>query len=98
MSCPFALCSPLTILLTSRVSITRDVDLFHLETKEEVNATSVKVVEDGPLRASIVASFHVGHSHVKATISLDSVASVAKADALSLIRFDTEVKWYEKHR
>ncbi|ORY82383.1 family 38 glycoside hydrolase [Leucosporidium creatinivorum] len=75
-----------------------DVDLFHLETKAEVNATSVKVVEDGPLRASIVASFHVGHSHVKATISLDSVAPVAKADALSLIRFDTEVKWYEKHR
>lgn len=76
----------------------RDVDLFHLETKSEVNATSVKVAEDGPLRASLVASFHLGNSHIKATISLDSIAPVAKVDALSLIRFDTEVKWHEKHQ
>lgn len=76
----------------------RDVDAFHLETKASVDATSVKVLEDGPLRASLVASYHIGNSHIKAHISLDAVSTVAKADALSLIRFDTEVKWFEKHR
>ncbi|KAL8280086.1 hypothetical protein RQP46_007416 [Phenoliferia psychrophenolica] len=75
-----------------------DVDLFHLETKSEVNATSVKVLEDGPLRASIVATYHIGKSVVKAFISLDAIAVVAKQDALSLIRWDTEVKWHEKHQ
>lgn len=80
------------------LGVHRDVDEFHLETKSDVDATAVILAEDGPLRASLVATYHVGHSQVRATISLDSVAPVAKADALSLIRFDTEVKWYEKHR
>ena len=44
------------------------MDLFHLETKSEVNATSVKVLEDGPLRASIVATYHIGKSVVKVCI------------------------------
>ncbi|KAM0747907.1 alpha-mannosidase [Meredithblackwellia eburnea MCA 4105] len=75
-----------------------DVDLFHLETKSDVDATSIKVLEDGPLRSTIQATYHVGDSIIKAAISLDAVAPVAKADALSLIRFDTEVKWHEKHQ
>ncbi|SGY50301.1 BQ5605_C001g00869 [Microbotryum silenes-dioicae] len=75
-----------------------DIDVFHLETKEDVDASSVEVLEDGPMRASIVATYHVGKSKVKATISLDAIAPVAKKDALSLVRFDTEVMWFEKHR
>ncbi|KAK4701933.1 alpha-mannosidase, partial [Phenoliferia sp. Uapishka_3] len=75
-----------------------DVDAFHLETKSEVNATSVKILEDGPLRASICATYHIGKSVVKAFISLDAIAVVAKEGALSLIRYDTEVKWHEQHQ
>ncbi|SCV71207.1 BQ2448_2795 [Microbotryum intermedium] len=75
-----------------------DVDVFHLETKEDVDASSVEVLEDGPMRAAIVATYHFGKSKVKATISLDAIAPVAKQDALSLVRFELEVVWYEKHR
>lgn len=75
-----------------------DVDIFHLETKSEVNASSVKIVEDGPLRATVVATYQVGKSQIKAFISLDAVAPFAKADALSLVRFDTEVRWHERHQ
>ncbi|GAA5936917.1 hypothetical protein JCM1841_001406 [Sporobolomyces salmonicolor] len=75
-----------------------DVDAFHLETKEEVNASSVKVIEDGPLRAAVVATFHLGQSRIKATISLDAAAPSTREDALSLVRFDTEVEWHERHR
>ncbi|CEQ42209.1 SPOSA6832_03996, partial [Sporobolomyces salmonicolor] len=68
-------------------------DAFHLETKEEVNASSVKVIEDGPLRAAVVATFHLGQSRIKA-----SFPSLSRENALSLVRFDTEVEWHERHR
>ncbi|GAA6008699.1 hypothetical protein JCM10207_001690 [Rhodosporidiobolus poonsookiae] len=75
-----------------------DVDAFHLETKEEVNASHVAVVEDGPIRASLQATFHLKNSVVKATISLDAAALSTNADALSLIRWDVQVDWHERHR
>ncbi|GAA5834834.1 hypothetical protein JCM9279_007122 [Rhodotorula babjevae] len=74
-----------------------DVDAFHLETKREVNASSVHVLEDGPLRSSIQATYHLGQSVVKATISLDAAAPSTKANALSLIRWDVHVDWHERH-
>ncbi len=76
-----------------------DTDVFSLETKTEVNASRVKVLEDGPLRATVELTFHLGDKTViKARVSLDCVAPVAKADALSQVRFDVEVDWHEKHR
>jgi hypothetical protein len=42
-----------------------DVDAFHLETKEEVEADEVEVKEDGPLRASVEARFRFGQSDIK---------------------------------
>ncbi|GAA5842560.1 hypothetical protein JCM5353_008469, partial [Sporobolomyces roseus] len=75
-----------------------DVDAFHLETKKPVNASSVKIVEDGPLRASVEAVFHLGQSRMKCMISLDAFSPSIKPDTLSLIRFDTEVEWHERHR
>ncbi|BGP38279.1 Glycoside hydrolase, 38 vacuolar alpha mannosidase [Rhodotorula kratochvilovae] len=74
-----------------------DVDAFHLETKREVNASSVQVLEDGPLRSSLLATYHLGKSVVKATISLDAAAPSTQADALSLIRWDVQVDWHERH-
>lgn len=40
-------------------------DAFHLETKKEVDASSVKVIEDGPLRSSLLATYHYGKSVIK---------------------------------
>ncbi|BGP23098.1 Glycoside hydrolase, 38 vacuolar alpha mannosidase [Rhodotorula toruloides] len=74
-----------------------DVDAFHLETRKEVNASSIKVIEDGPLRSSVLATYHYGKSVIKATISLDAAAPSTKADALSLVRFDVQVDWHQRH-
>ncbi|GAA5860859.1 hypothetical protein JCM8547_003871 [Rhodosporidiobolus lusitaniae] len=75
-----------------------DVDAFHLETKEEVNADDVQVSEDGPLRSSLVATYRLSQSTIKATISLDASSPSTRADALSLIRWDVQVDWHERHR
>ncbi|GAA5913613.1 hypothetical protein JCM6882_001702 [Rhodosporidiobolus microsporus] len=75
-----------------------DVDAFHLETKEEVNADFVEVVEDGPLRSSIRATYSLDKSTIKATISLNAAAASTRTDALSLIRWDVQVEWHERHR
>ncbi|GAA6052494.1 hypothetical protein JCM3770_003794 [Rhodotorula araucariae] len=74
-----------------------DVDAFHLETKRELNASSVQVLEDGPFRSSLLVTYHLGKSVVKATISLDAAAPSTKADALSLVRWDVQVDWHERH-
>ncbi|TKA51106.1 hypothetical protein B0A53_05892 [Rhodotorula sp. CCFEE 5036] len=75
-----------------------DVDLFHLETKTDINASSVRVLEDGPMRSSVLATYHFGKSVVKATISLNATAPSTKQSALSLIKFDVQVDWHERHR
>jgi len=76
-----------------------DTDVFSLETKANVDASRVKVVEDGPLRATVELTFHIGAKTVaKARVSLDCVAPVAQTGALSQVRFDCEVNWHEKHR
>ncbi|BGP14223.1 hypothetical protein JCM10213_005885 [Rhodosporidiobolus nylandii] len=75
-----------------------DVDLFHLETKEEVNASHVEVVEDGPIRSALRATYHLENSKITATILLDAAAPSTRADALSLIRWDVQVDWHERHR
>ncbi|POY72711.1 hypothetical protein BMF94_4542 [Rhodotorula taiwanensis] len=75
-----------------------DVDAFHLETKSDINASSVRVLEDGPMRSSVLATYHFGQSVIKATISLDATAPSTKQDALSLIKFDVQVDWHERHR
>ncbi|GAA5949430.1 hypothetical protein JCM3765_003406 [Sporobolomyces pararoseus] len=75
-----------------------DVDAFHLETKKPVSASSVKIIEDGPLRASVEAVFHIGQSRMKCTISLDAFSPSIKPDTVSLVQFDAEIDWHERHR
>ncbi|OAV97592.1 hypothetical protein PTTG_01907 [Puccinia triticina 1-1 BBBD Race 1] len=75
-----------------------NVDIFHLDTKESIEAISVKVVEPRGLRASILVECVYRKSKISATISLDAVPGSLKKDALSLVRFDTTVDWHEQHR
>lgn len=42
-----------------------DVDIFHLETKSDIDASSVKIIEDGPFRATVLATYHFGSSVIK---------------------------------
>lgn len=75
-----------------------DVDAFHLETKTEVNASSMRVVEDGPLRATVEIVYHTGQSTIRAFVSLDAFSSIPKQGDLSALRFDVNVEWHERHR
>ncbi|PLW49433.1 hypothetical protein PCASD_01936 [Puccinia coronata f. sp. avenae] len=75
-----------------------NVDIFHLDTKENLDAVSVKVVEPRGLRASILVECVYKQSKISATISLDAVAGSLKKDALSLIRYETTVDWHEQHK
>lgn len=71
---------------------------FHLETKTAINASSVKVVEDGPLRSSLEITYHFGQSVAKTILSLDALPMLIKSDALSMLRFETTVDWHERNR
>ncbi|KAH8919273.1 glycoside hydrolase family 38 protein [Atractiella rhizophila] len=76
-----------------------DVDFFHLQTKKNVDAHSVEIVETGPLRATLLAKYRIGKdTEMRAYISLDAVPHAYGADALTMIRIDVEVDWHERHK
>ncbi|KAA1114831.1 Glycoside hydrolase, 38 vacuolar alpha mannosidase [Puccinia graminis f. sp. tritici] len=75
-----------------------NADIFHLDTKEIIDAINVKVVEPKGLRASIVVECVYKQSKISATISLDAVPGSLKKDALSLVRFETTIDWHEQHK
>lgn len=74
-----ALCN-LRIGLTVRAG---DVDVWHLETAEQLEAASVKSDLPGPLRASVVLEYKVGKSTCKVSCSLE-VHNVAQDAELAL--------------
>ncbi|KAG0143248.1 hypothetical protein CROQUDRAFT_661493 [Cronartium quercuum f. sp. fusiforme G11] len=75
-----------------------DVDIFHLDTKESILASSVEMTETKGLRASLLIKYEFGNSTILATIALDAVAGSVNVDALTLIKFDVIVDWHERHR
>jgi len=69
-----------------------DVDVFHLEKRDEVGpAHSATVIEEGPLRAAVAFEY---------TLSPDSsLRQVVSLTALSRqLEFSTEVDWFEAHK
>lgn len=42
-----------------------DVDYYHLQMKSPIDASSVRIVEDGPLKAMVLATYHFGDSEIK---------------------------------
>jgi alpha-mannosidase len=69
-----------------------DVDAFHLEKKLPVNgATSAKIAQTGPLRASLVFEYHLSpESVLQQAVSLDALS--ARLD------FACQVDWQEKQK
>ena len=69
-----------------------DVDVFHLEKRFDVGAaTSMRVIEHGPLRAAIEVEYTLGaQSSLKQVISLTALS--ARLD------FANEVEWQERHK
>lgn len=75
-----------------------DVEVFHLETREALSFTNVTVVENGPIRAALRAEVKLPNSTFVTTISLDATPASSQPNSRSMIRFDAEVDWHERHR
>jgi alpha-mannosidase len=69
-----------------------DVDVFHLEKRFSVKpAWVIRVVEQGPLRATIEAEYLIGaNSSLKQVISLTATSA--------RLEFANEVEWHERHK
>ncbi|KAJ6546194.1 glycoside hydrolase family 38 protein [Mycena vulgaris] len=74
-----------------------DVEIHHLEKATQLAFESVKVVAQGPLRATVCAEVKYGQSTIRVKISLDAVSASTKADSRSLFRFDALVDWHQRH-
>lgn len=69
-----------------------DVEVYHLESREELSSGTGSIVEHGPHRVSLVTETKVSEkSWIKTTISL--AASIN--DQPSYIEMDSEVEWHE---
>ncbi|KAG8760256.1 Glycoside hydrolase, 38 vacuolar alpha mannosidase [Serendipita sp. 396] len=75
-----------------------DIEIFHLESREPLVFSKVSIVETGPVRASLRAELKLPKSTVSVLISLDAVPATLQSDSRSMIRFDAEVDWHERHR
>ncbi|KAI0351116.1 hypothetical protein OH77DRAFT_1506678 [Trametes cingulata] len=74
-----------------------DVEIHHLEKFKKLRFENVHVVAEGPLRASLKAEVKYGQSTINVLISMDAVPASMKKNSLSLIRFDAEVDWHQRH-
>jgi len=69
-----------------------DVDVFHLEKRDEVGpASSARVIEEGPLRAAVAFEYQLSpQSSLRQVVSLTATACQ--------LEFATDVDWHENHR
>lgn len=69
-----------------------DVEVYHFETRKELPAGTVTVIENGPIRASIQVHTKISeNSWIKTTISLDA----ALEGAGNYVAFESEIEWQE---
>jgi alpha-mannosidase len=69
-----------------------DVDVFHLEKRDEVaGAKSARVLEAGPLRAAVEFEYKLSeNSSLHQVVSLTALANI--------LEFATDVDWHEAHK
>ncbi|KAL4795500.1 glycosyl hydrolases family 38 N-terminal domain-containing protein [Aspergillus venezuelensis] len=69
-----------------------DVEVFHLESRKELQSGKTSIVENDPYRVSVVTETKISeNSWVKTTISL----AAATEDKPSFVEFESEVEWQE---
>ncbi|KAK1526054.1 glycosyl hydrolase family 38 domain-containing protein [Colletotrichum costaricense] len=73
-----------------------DVEVFHLETREEVRGGRTSVLEASPLRVSVVTEMRISEvSSVKTVISLAAVVDESASAAGVGVECTAEVDWHE---
>ncbi|CAD6893767.1 unnamed protein product [Tilletia laevis] len=80
-----------------------EVELYHLNTTENIKFDRVRISEAGPWRATLTLEASFGESKVRFDVSLDALASAAPSvkgakNTRSLLRFDATIDWHEKHK
>ena len=82
-----------------------DVELYHLETPQELGYGKTTIVDQGPLRVGLLVEYKISEeSWIKTTISLDayipSVHNYAHGfkDPLTYLQFESEVEWHENRK
>ncbi|KAI9720394.1 MAG: hypothetical protein M1812_002900 [Candelaria pacifica] len=69
-----------------------DVEVYHLESREELPAGKTEIVENGPHRVSVVTETKISEkSWIKTTISLNASAEAGT----SYVEMQSEVEWRE---
>ena len=69
-----------------------DVEVYHLETRQELHASTTSISEDKPYRASVVTEIKISEmSSIRSTITL----SAAFDGQQSYVEFSAEVEWHE---
>lgn len=69
-----------------------DVEVYHTETRKELNPGSVSILEAGPVRAALLVETQISeNSWIKTTISLEA----AIGGAGTYLAFDSEIEWRE---
>ncbi|KAF8750121.1 Alpha mannosidase, middle domain [Rhizoctonia solani] len=74
-----------------------DVEIHHLEKFTQLEFNDVRILENGPVRASVEAQVKYGQSLITTTISLDAITSSLSPQSRSFIRFDAKVDWHQRH-
>jgi len=74
-----------------------DVEIHHLETARPLDFTNIRVVAQGPLRASVRAEIRYGNSTICVTISLDAIAASLRPNSRPMFTFDADIDWHERH-
>ncbi|KAK1593947.1 glycosyl hydrolase family 38 domain-containing protein [Colletotrichum navitas] len=76
-----------------------DVEVFHLETREELQGSATSVAEDTPLRVSVVTETRISDvSSIKTTISLSAAFDDDDDASHSYVECTAEVDWHETMR
>lgn len=69
-----------------------DVEVYHLETRQELHATSTSISEDKPYRVSVVTETKISElSSIRSTITL----SAAFEGQQSYVECSAEIEWHE---
>ncbi|KAI8311850.1 Alpha-mannosidase [Colletotrichum sp. SAR11_240] len=75
-----------------------DVEVFHLETREELHGSTTSILEDGPLKVSVVTKTKISDvSSIKTTISLSAPFDEPfdEEASPSYVECTAEVDWHE---
>ncbi|KIK72580.1 glycoside hydrolase family 38 protein [Paxillus rubicundulus Ve08.2h10] len=75
-----------------------DVEIHHLETPTRLEFSGVRVIADGPLRASVQTQVKYGKSTIDVTVHLFGCFQRNHERQLAVFIFDAEVDWHERHK